>query len=231
LSVALAEHYEHIYAVIGAHPVDSTREHTVSEVEGFDPALFESLVAHPKVVAIGECGLDYYRMDTDEKKVKEWQKEMFVRQIEFAQKHHQPLMIHGRPSKGTMDAYEDILELLGDFQFEIEYPGNVHFFVGDTRIAQQFLDLGFTLSFDGPVTFTTDYHGVIRYIPKGRILAETDAPFAAPAPYRGKRNEPIYVKEIVSVLAAIREIDEEVFRQELLITAARVFKIPVGLDS
>ena len=223
-AVKLAAQYSNIYACIGAHPTDSVDENI--QFKGFDEKMFDELVSHTKVVAIGECGLDYYRLPGESRKIKEQQKDLFIRQIQFAQKHTLPLMIHGRPRKGTMDAYEDIIEIISNFQFPNHKPaGDVHFFVGNIQIARRFLDLGFSLSFDGPITFSREYDEVIRYIPAAALLAETDAPFAAPAPYRGKRNEPTYVKEIVSTLAQIRGEEKEILQEQLVTTAKRVFQI------
>ena len=216
-SVALAEEHKHIFATVGVHPTDWE--------EGFDVESYKSLAGHKKVIAIGECGLDYFR----DHKHTDQQKELFQTQVHLAHELELPLMIHGRPSAGTMDAYEDILEILktNSQKLQTDNPGNVHFFVGDIVSAQQFLDLGFTLSFDGPITFTSDYDDVVRYIPLDMILAETDAPFAAPEPYRGKRNEPAFVKEVVRAIARIKNENEEKVREQLVMNVLRVFNITV----
>jgi TatD DNase family protein len=185
------------------------------------------MATHPRVVAIGECGLDYYWPEHDKwlngmVEEKKRQHELFEAQIALALKVDKPLMIHGRPSKGSMDAYEDILEILKNHP---GIRGNVHFFVGDTYMAKQFLDIGFTMSFTGVLTFTHDYDDVVRYIPADSLMSETDAPYVAPTPHRGKRNEPAYVAETVRAIARIRGEDEEVSAHRLAANAGRVFDI------
>ncbi len=212
-SVALAAQHDNIYATVGIHPTHI--EESEGKWEVFDEAYYESLLS-PKVVAVGECGLDYFRPPFD----KEKQKELFIQQIEFAQKHHLPLMLHCRASKGTQDAYEDALDILASYP---DVKGNFHFFVGDTSIAKRAVEKGFTLSFDGPITFASDYDETIKSIPADMIMAETDAPFAAPVPHRGKRNSPLFVTFISDRLADIRSEDREAFRAQTLENAKRVF--------
>ena len=120
-----------------------------------------------------------------------------------------------------MDAYEDILDMLHGKNVR----GNIHFFVGDTHIAKQFLDLGFTMSFTGVLTFTHDYDEVVRYVPLDMIHAETDAPYVAPTPHRGKRNEPAFVVETVKQIARIRGEDEHILALQLCENAKRVFAV------
>lgn len=217
-AVELAVQHDNIYATVGVHPTHIEESNGVWEV--FDEAYYESLLG-PKVVAVGECGLDYFRGDD----TKDHQMELFEAQIAFVTKHTLPLMIHGRPSKGSMDAYEDIIEVLTAYSSQLTAKGNIHFFVGDVVTAQKFLDLGFTLSFDGPVTFANDYDEVIRFIPNDMIMVETDAPFAAPAPHRGKRNSPLFVTHIADHIAKIRGVDRDVFRNQTVENARRIFGI------
>jgi TatD DNase family protein len=217
-AIALAEENSDIWATVGLHPTDNHNEQ-------FDPATYAQLAAHPRVVAIGECGLDYHWPAHDgwpsgEREEKARQHELFRAQIAVAQSTKKPLMIHGRPTAGTMDAYNDILDILSDFP---EISGDVHFFVGDIGIARRFLDIGFILSFTGVVTFTHDYDEVIRYVPADRIMAETDAPYVAPVPYRGKRNEPAYVREVIATIAAIRNDNAERFAAVAVANAVRLF--------
>lgn len=217
-AVALADKHEHLFATIGIHPTDAN--------ESFDEQAFEALLG-PKVVAVGECGLDYYRSNGQQTTDKERQKAVFMQQIAFAKKHGLPLMLHCRPSAGNMDAYEEALDILETYNEQQttdgKIRGNFHFFAGDLAIAKRAIDAGFSLSFDGPVTFTSDYDEVIRFVPEDMIHAETDAPFAAPAPHRGKRNEPSFVKLVVARLAAIRGTDEQIFKEQLRMNAERVF--------
>ncbi|MBX4206503.1 TatD family hydrolase [Candidatus Parcubacteria bacterium] len=192
-AVELAEKYPEIYACIGVHPVDNPTR------------VFER-----KVVAIGECGLDFFHA----KKAEDYerQKALFVDQVAFALELGKPLMIHAR------DAYPELLEILEPLKKEHgeKLRGNIHFFAGDSATAERFFAIGFTVSFTGVITFTASYDEVIKKAPLGMIMAETDAPFVAPAPYRGKRNEPSYVKEVVRRIAEIRGEDLELVRRTLV---------------
>jgi len=201
-AVELAEKYEEIYACIGVHPVDD-------ESISWEVDKFESLIKHPKVVAIGECGLDFFHVDKE--KDYERQKKLFLNQVEFALKYDKPLMIHAR------NAYEELLEILEPLgNLVSKLRGNVHFFAGDIPTAKRFLDIGFTLSFTGVITFTHDYDEVIKFAPLSMIMSETDAPFVAPVPYRSKRNEPSFVQEVVKKIAEIRGEDFEKVRSILV---------------
>lgn len=237
-AVALAETNDDLWATIGQHPTDKRDE-------VFDYTIYRILASSPRVVAIGECGLDYYlpeirsrqRSDLEDSDLrsdlrisaaseiateKKRQQELFERQIILAEKTKKSLMVHGRSTKGTMDAYEDILAII---RRHPDAKGNVHFFVGDTDTAKQFLDLGFTMSFTGVLTFTHDYDEVVKYIPLDRIMSETDAPYVAPVPHRGKRNEPVFVVETVKAIARIRGEDEGVVRGALVSTTKKAFKL------
>ena len=220
-SLALAGQHEHIFATVGIHP---THEGVHADFTGIP-----ELVSHPKVVAIGECGLDYFRLEEEKKQeIKKTQEELFVKHVELAHNHALPLMIHARPSKGTMDAYDDIISVLSTSvrsSVTDSYIGNVHFFAGTVDVARRFLDLGFSLSFDGPITFAQEYDEVIRFVPQDMIMAETDAPFAAPAPFRGKRNEPLYVRYVVERIAVLRGLSVEECARILTTNALRAFRI------
>jgi TatD DNase family protein len=230
-AVAVAEQYDTVWATVGLHPVHTSMSYHDSKELGeggaeftsrgeiFDIALYEALARHPKVIAIGECGLDYYRVDESTKVI---QVETFAQHIELAHKVNKPLMLHIRNGKGEVHAYRDALDLL---QAHAHVRGDVHFFAGDWDIAKKFLDLGFTLSFTGVVTFTHDYDDVVCATPLDMLLSETDAPYITPVPYRGKRNESSYIPHIVEKIAAIRGEDVEVVRQQLLDNARRVFSI------
>ncbi|MEK7538544.1 MAG: TatD family hydrolase [Patescibacteria group bacterium] len=224
-AITLAEKYAHVWATIGCHPVDNTKEI-------FDDAVYQKMAEHPRVVAIGECGLDYYwpadaGWVNSESVEKKRQTELFKRQIAIAVAVDKPLMIHGRPTKGNMDAYEDILTILKEAKKEHgnRVRGNIHFFVGTLPIAEQFFALDFTISFTGVITFARDYDEVIRRAPLDRIMSETDAPYVAPIPHRGKRNEPIFVEEVVKKIAEIRGEDFETVRKALVVNAERVFSV------
>ena len=220
-AIDLANKYPNVVigATVGHHPNDDSEFNVTTCCDILDSAL-------SNVVAIGECGLDYYRSDRDE--VVEGQSEIFRQQIELAIDKNLPLVLHGRPTNKTMNAYEDMIDILTEYKDEwgIANPGNVHFFVGSVEIARQFLDLGYTLSFDGPITFARDYDEVIRYIPSDMIHAETDSPYAAPLPHRGQVNNPTYVKHVVDAMVEIRnESDPDSFKFQLVNNAKRVFSL------
>jgi len=216
-AVELAEKNEHIYACVGLHPKDNL-------TEMFDIEAYKKLIQNPKVVAIGECGLDFFRLEGDAGKVEEIkarQKKLFIQQIELALETDKPLMLHCR------DAYREVLDVLIPYKKQAgeKLRGNVHFFAGDVATAREFIDLGFTVSFTGVITFARNYDEVICSLPLESILSETDAPFVAPVPYRGKRNEPAYVLEVVKKLAEIRGEDVEKVRIQLLENTRRIFAV------
>lgn len=240
-AVRLAEENENIYVCIGNHPDDE-----LGEI--FDEKDYEELVKNPKVVAIGECGLDYFRISKLEKeefeRLRQIQIDQFKKQIEFAIKHNKVLMLHIRDNvngassessrgdalnlqKGVSSgssAYEDTFNILKEFP--LGFPsGNIHFYAGTLEWAKRFIELGFTISFTGVITFARNYDEVIKNIPLDKIHAETDSPFVAPVPFRGKRNEPSYVIEVYKKIAEIRGEDFEEVRLQLIDNAKRVFGI------
>jgi TatD DNase family protein len=231
-AIALAEKYDDVYATIGLHPIHTDKSyHDEQEIgeggaaftsrgEVFDMSVYEAMARHPKVIAIGECGLDYFRCDES---TKTKQKDAFVQQIELANKVGKPLMLHIRPSdKKSSDAYDDALELIKSYA---RVAGDAHFFVGNWETAKKFLDLGFSFSFNGVLTFTHDYDEVVKNIPLDKILSETDAPYLAPVPFRGKRNEPMHVTEVVRAIARIKEMPEGEVAEQILQNTKRVFNM------
>ena len=231
-AVALAEKHSDVWATIGLHPIHTSRSHHdvqelgeegnafTSRGEVFDSVKYRDLAQSPKVVAIGECGLDYFRVDPDTRQV---QSDAFIAQIELANTLGKPLMLHVRASSGTMDAYEDVLDLV---RAHAKVTGDVHFFAGSWDIAKQFLDLGFTLSFTGVITFTHDYDEIIKSVPLQNMLAETDAPYVAPASRRGERNDSLAVIDVALKIAEIRNEDPEIVRATLLTNTKRIFALP-----
>lgn len=198
-----------VYAAVAQHPTCVT--------ETFDPQFYETLARKDVVKAIGECGLDYFRLETD---TIELQKKVFIEHIELANKVNKPLMLHIRNGTTGPSAYQDAIDIL---KAHARVKGDVHFFAGDWGIAKQFLDIGFTLSFTGVLTFTTDYDEVVRNIPLDMIMSETDCPYITPVPFRGKRNEPMHVREVVKAIARIKNEDEEKVRVQLIANAQSVF--------
>jgi TatD DNase family protein len=216
-AVELAKKHENLYACVGLHPSEVL-------VEEFNYEEMLSLAKEKRVVAIGECGLDYFRESDEAFKIK--QKEIFHLHVKLALGVGKPLMIHARPSKGTMDAYEDVLDILESYKKESRnLMANFHFFSGDMNIAKRILSLGFTMSFDGPITFSNDYDEVIKMTPIESIMAETDSPFASPVPYRGKRAEPHMVKEVIKKIAELKDLTEEEALNKVNNNIKRIFDI------
>ncbi len=194
-TMALAEKYPFIYAAVGWHPTDAI-DMKVEE----DLAWIEQLCSHPKVVAIGEIGLDYY-WDTSPKEI---QQTVFREQIRLARRLTKPIVIHNR------DAHEDIVRLLKEEKAD-EVGGIMHCFSGSWEIAKQCLDLNFHISFGGPVTFKNARvpKEVLERVPLDRILLETDAPYLTPHPHRGQRNESAYVRLVAATAAEVKGVTLE----------------------
>ena len=211
-AIALAKQHDFLFAAVGLHPNDNLDE-------AFDVSKYEEIARDRKVVAIGECGLDYFRSGgTPEEKAA--QKKRFEAQIELALKVKKPLIIHCR------NAHDDMLEILAD------YMGNhknlqvvIHFATLTGEQTQKYVELGCYVSFPGPITYTDMYDESIRVAPLDKILSETDSPFAAPVPNRGKRNEPVYVEEVVKKVAVIKGVGVEELTEQIHKNAQRVFKI------
>jgi len=222
-AIELAERHHNLFACIGQHPGDVTVESV------FDERLL-SLAQHPRVVSIGECGLDYFRMSPHDEVLKSIQKNIFEQHINLSLSSGKPLMLHVRSSKGSMDAYSDTLDMLESRarSTQEKLRGNAHFFAGNMEVLIRFLALGFTVSFTGVLTFTHDYDDLVKAVPLDRLLSETDAPFVAPVPYRGSRNSPLYVPEVVSCIAQIRQEPLEVVKKVLLENAQKLFGIGVA---
>ncbi len=201
--------HPNFWATVGLHPHGALSE--------IDWSAFEFLAAHPRVVAIGECGLDFFRLPTEateRSSAVSRQVEVFERQIEVAARLGKPLMLHIR------EAYDEVLEILK------RHPatrGNAHFFAGSLAQAEAFLELGFTLSFTGVITFAGSYDEVIRATPVDQLLVETDSPYVAPVPHRGRRNEPLYVAEVAKRVAELKGLEMEELWAQVLATAGRVF--------
>ena len=212
-AVRLANKYENVFASIGLHPNDN--------LEDFREKDYIELVKNPKTVAIGECGLEFFRLGEDAEEEKRRQIDIFEKQIDFAVKYDKPLMIHVR------DAHLEVLNILDKKKKEYGriLRGNIHFFSGDVELAKKYIDLGFAISFTGVITFTNDYDEVVREIPLEYIMSETDAPFVAPKPHRGERNNPLYVKEVVKRIAEIKGLGEKEVEKVMVENAIKFFKI------
>jgi len=191
--LALAESRPNLYATVGVHP-------EYDQAEEPDVERLIRLAAHPKVIAIGETGLDYYW----QKDKPEWQRRRFRTHIQAARRCGKPLVIHMR------DAADDTLRLLAE-EHAGEVGGVMHCFTENWEVARRALDLGLYLSFSGIVTFknATAIKEVAQKAPLDRILVETDAPYLAPAPFRGKQNQPAYVRYVAEEIARLRGLAVE----------------------
>ena len=200
-ALAYAEQYEWIYASTGLHPQDARLA---------TPELYEEmsrLARHPKLLAWGEIGLDYFY----ESSAREVQQRVFTEQMELARAASKPLIIHCRASKNGTDAWDDALRLLGEHWRSSGLGGILHCFTGTLEHARQALDLGFMLSFAGNISYPSavNIREAAAFVPLERFLIETDCPYLAPVPHRGQRNEPAYVLETAKVLGAQRGLDGE----------------------
>ncbi|MFC5714443.1 TatD family hydrolase [Thalassorhabdus alkalitolerans] len=209
-ALSLADKYDFIYASVGWHPVDAI------DMTEDDLKWLEELSEHPKVVALGEMGLDYHW----DKSPKEVQKEVFRKQIRLAKKVNLPIVIHDR------DAHQDIVDILKEEKAE-EVGGIMHCFGGSLEIARECLKMNFHISFGGPVTFKNAKRPkeVAKEIPMDKLLVETDCPFLAPHPYRGKRNEPAYVKLVAEKIAELKELSLEEVAEQTTSNAKKLFNI------
>ncbi len=209
-TIALAEAYHWIYAAVGWHPQDAI------DMTPSDLVWIEQLMAHPKVVAVGEIGLDYY-WDTSPKDV---QKRVFAEQIALARRARKPIVIHNR------DAHRDVVDMLKS-EGARDVGGVMHCFSGSWEIARECLELGFYISLGGPVTFKNAKmpKEIAANVPLDRLLIETDAPYLAPHPYRGKRNESAHVSLVAQEIAAIRSADYAEIVYTTYENARRLFSI------
>jgi len=187
-AIKLAETYDSIYAVVGIHPSDA-KSATESSWE-----ILKAQLTHPKVVALGECGFDYYH-DTSFNDI---QREVFEAQLEIAKEMNMPIVVHMR------DSVEDVYKTLKEKGQGLN--GVIHCYSGDVKMMEKFLDLGFYIGLDGPVTFKNAHgvHEVAKAVPIERLVIETDGPYLTPAPYRGKRNEPAYVAYVAEKIAELK---------------------------
>lgn len=192
-AIELAEQYEFIYAVVGIHPSDARS----ATEEGW--VVLREQLQHPKVVALGECGFDYYH-DTSFNDI---QRVVFEKQLEIAKEIAMPIVVHMR------DSVDDVYETLKEKGRGLS--GVIHCYSGDVKMMHKFLDLGFYIGLDGPVTFKNAHsvHEVAKAVPIDKLVIETDGPYLTPAPNRGKRNEPAYVSYIAEKIAELKGMTYE----------------------
>lgn len=207
--LTLVERFQNLYAGVGVHP-DTT------EGEEPDEATLVRFAAHPKVVAIGETGLDYFRLQGN----LEWQRERFRTHIRAARKSGKPLIIH------TREAADDTLRTLSE-ENASEVGGVFHCFTESCEVARAVLDLGFHISISGIVTFKNSHQikEVAAFVPLDRLLVETDSPYLAPVPHRGKQNQPAWVRHVAEEIARLRGMDVNALAQATTANFFRLFGI------
>ncbi|MAF25715.1 hydrolase TatD [bacterium] len=237
MAIELAEQNENFYATVGNHPVHilpgGAKDDGLADtrdVAGVDPTeLFsqiEKLLPHKKVVAIGEVGLDYFRLKNNIDETKALQVEHFKKFIKLANKHHLPLALHCRPSPDTTDAYNDILKVMNEIK--PEHGGVIHCFTGTAEVAQKYVAAGYHVGFTGIVTFGKKAQNVIdavKEVPIDKLLIETDCPFLTPDPHRGKRNEPAYVEFVAKEIARIKKMTIDEVVEQTYNNAVKLFKL------
>lgn len=212
-AIELAQKYENIWAAVGLHPNDNLHEE-------LDLEKYRVLLNEPKVVAIGEIGLDYYRTTGDEMIAK--QKDRFIKFLELARETDKSLIVHCR------DAYTDMLEMLSSAETlfgAATLKGVVHSFTSTWKMAQKFIEQGFLIGLNGIVTFTDQHNELIKNIPLDKLLLETDAPYLAPVPHRGKRNESIYLNFIAEKIAKIKGESVKKIAEETSKNTKKLFEL------
>ncbi|MBI4993158.1 MAG: TatD family hydrolase [Candidatus Magasanikbacteria bacterium] len=237
-AVKLAEKHENIYATVGLHPIHTTSTEVDEEEitfksreEVFDYGFYKKLASHPKVIAIGECGMELFHLpnSVDKAEIIKKHSESFLQQAKLAQELDLPMVIHVR------DAYDEMVEVIKlqikNYKLKI-LQGVIHCFTGDWTQAQKFLDLGMYLGFTGVITFpprktnpeaTAALLEVVKNCPLDRILTETDAPYLAPQKYRGERCEPWMVEEVVKKIAEVKGESVEKIEKAVLENTLRLF--------
>lgn len=236
-AVELAEQFaEGVYAVVGLHPehthsqyVDEEETHFKTREEDFDQAVYAELARHPKVVGVGECGLDYYRLPEDKAlhdQIKEKQVEVFKKQIRFAKAHNKALVVHSRPEKGSDELYHDMLQVFEEEKVR-DMRFVVHSYTHVPEFLEKFLEFGAYVSFNGIITFdkTGNMKKLVELCPVERILLETDCPYLTPVPNRGKRNEPDFVRFVASKVAELKKMTEAEIATATFNNAKQLFNI------
>ena len=216
--IQLAQKYEFLYATVGIHP------HEAKLATDADFEELQQLAVRPKVIAWGEIGLDYFYDHSP----RELQQQVFIRQMELARAARLPIVIHCRPSNNSEDAWEDCLRLIREQWAPSGLGGILHCFTGNWNHAKRALDMGFMISFAGNVTFpkAQQIRDAAKEVPLERMLIETDSPYLAPVPHRGKRNEPAFVKETARQVGELRGLRTEELGLETARNFYRFFSLP-----
>ena len=215
--IKLAEQYSFMYATVGIHPHEArlASDHSYAEMG--------KLARHPKVIAWGEIGLDYYYDHSP----RDTQQQVFIRQMELAAAAKKPIVIHCRPSDNSENAWDDCLRLLHEQWSPKGIGGILHCFTGNSTQAKSALDMGFMISFAGNVTFpkAQQIRDAALEVPLDRMFIETDCPYLAPIPHRGKRNEPAFVKETARKIGELRGLSMEDIGEQTARNFYNFFKI------
>ena len=216
-ALRIAEQHDWIYASIGIHP------HEAKLAGEADYEELESLARNPRVIGFGEIGLDYYYDHSP----REVQQQIFIRQMEIARAAKLPIIIHCRPSANSENAWDDTLQFIGEHWRSSGLGGVLHCFTGEWRHALAALDMGFMISFAGNVTFpkADNIREAAASVPLDRMFVETDSPFLAPIPYRGKRNEPAFVAHTAAKIAELRGKSAEEIGETTAANFFRFFKL------
>ena len=241
----LAQKYETIYCALGVHPhfaLKVSPEEVVEKIESMSPLDFARDKSNNKVVAFGECGLDYHFRNQDlagrtEYEAREAQAQLFRAQIDLAKKYNLPLVVHTRDEQDGFDAYQDVLAI---FEEKNVKTATIHSFSGNLNFAREFVERGFYLGISGILTFdpkrsrtsygasnTNPLVDVVRQIPLEHLLLETDAPYLTPVPHRGKRNEPRFTKFIAQKIAEIKNTSFEEVLEVTEAGARKLFRIRI----
>ena len=214
-AIALAETDPRIWATVGVHP------HEAAELDDENRAAIREWLAHDRVVALGECGLDYHYMNSP----REIQREVFAEQVALARELDMPVSIHVRGDEPN--AYDELLEIWIT-EGRDELTGVLHCYSGNLDFARRAMDHGFYVSFSGIVTFkkSEDLRETARGVPLDRLMVETDAPFLAPQGHRGKRNEPAWVSVVGETLAALHDVPVEVMAEKTSENTRNFYRLP-----
>lgn len=229
IKIAEAHPDEPVFAAVGIHPVRDVVSNgihpTDSEAGETHPAQLAALLGSPKVVGIGETGLDYFRLDENDGESRNVQSDLFEQHLLLAKERDRPLIIHVRDRDGVFEAYDNVLTLLRRHQASRFV---MHCYSADWAHAEKFLDLGGLLSFTGIITFPKSeaMQEVLKKVPLDRIMVETDAPFLAPEPHRGQRNEPAFVEFVARQTAEVRGLDFAELCKATTDNARRFFRLP-----
>lgn len=239
-AISLSNEFEQgVYSAVGLHPIhlqdvlikndnENGKYEFRSKKEEYQESAYLDLIKSggKKVVAVGEIGLDYYHIDSSSEaelsSIKNLQQEVFYKQLELAKKVELPVIIHCR------EAHDDLFSVLKDFysknSFKKEW-GVIHCFSGDLEQAKKYWDLGLLISFTGLITFVKQWDSLIEKAPLDKIMIETDSPYLSPNPYRGQRNEPLYVKEVAKKIAEIKKQGLDLTAKAILETSKNFFQV------